>query len=100
MSRAWRRIGEVSGKAFNLGGGPANAVTLLQVLAEIGKITGRAPDLRFADWRPGDQRYFVADTSRARHALGLGAALDWREGLRRLAAWIETERQVLETAAQ
>ncbi len=97
---AWRRIGQVSGAAFNLGGGPANAVTLLQVLAEIGKITGRAPDLRFADWRPGDQRYFVADTSRARQALGLETAVDWRDGLRRLAAWIETERQVFETVTQ
>ncbi|HYZ63786.1 MAG TPA: SDR family NAD(P)-dependent oxidoreductase, partial [Acetobacteraceae bacterium] len=61
---AWRRIERVSGQAFNLGGGPANAVTLLQVLVRIGEITGRAPELRFADWRPGDQRYFVADTTR------------------------------------
>ena len=30
------------------------------------RLTGRTPDLRFADWRPGDQRYFVADTTRAR----------------------------------
>ncbi|GAC1345746.1 MAG: NAD-dependent epimerase/dehydratase family protein [Acetobacteraceae bacterium] len=97
---AWRRIDQVSGQAFNLGGGPDNAVTLLQVLAEIGKIVGRTPDLRFADWRPGDQRYFVADTSRARQALGLGDAVDWRDGLRRLEAWIAGERQVLETAAQ
>jgi CDP-paratose 2-epimerase len=97
---AWANIGAVSGQAFNLGGGPENAVTLLQVLTEIGEISGRAPDLRFADWRPGDQRYFVADTSRIRAALGLGPAVDWRDGLRRLAAWIAGERQVLETAAQ
>src|SRR4051794_24995067 len=69
---AWAHIGRVSGQAFNLGGGPANAVTLLQVLSRIGEITGRKPDLRFADWRPGDQRYFVADTTKARQALGLG----------------------------
>ena len=72
---------QVSGQAFNLGGGPANAVTLLQVLAEIGEITGRAPDLRFADWRPGDQRYFVADTSPGRAApwaCGAGGGLAGR----------------------
>ncbi len=97
---AWARIGQVSGQAFNLGGGPDNAVTLRQVLAEIGAVTGRTPDLRFSDWRPGDQRYFVADTGRARRALGLGLAVDWRDGLRRLASWIAGERQVLETAAQ
>ncbi len=89
---AWDRIAEVSGTAFNLGGGPANAVTLLQILAEISELTGRSADLRFSDWRPGDQRYFVADTRRASAALGLGPAVGWRDGLRRLAQWIATER--------
>ena len=89
---AWEQIGVVSGQAFNLGGGPANAVTLLQVLAEIGEIAGRPPELRFSDWRPGDQRYFVADTRRATEAFGLGPAVGWRDGLRRLARWIEAER--------
>ena len=81
----------MSGQAFNLGGGPANAVTLLQVLAEIGVIAGRQPELRFSDWRPGDQRYFVADTRRATAALGLAAPVGWRDGLRRLERWIASE---------
>lgn len=95
---AWTRIGQVSGKAFNLGGGPANAVTLLQVLHRISELTGRTPDLRFADWRPGDQRYFVADTTRVTAALGLRLALSWREGVARLDRWIDAERRELVTA--
>ena len=89
---AWDRIAAVSGQAFNLGGGPGNAVTLLQVLAELGEITGRTPDLRFSEWRPGDQRYFVADTSRATAALGLAAPRSWQDGLRCLADWVDGER--------
>ena len=89
---AWDRIGQVSGQAFNLGGGPGNAVTLLEVLAEIGEISGRQADLRFSDWRPGDQRYFVADTRRAAAAFSLGPAVAWQDGLRRLARWIAAER--------
>jgi CDP-paratose 2-epimerase len=89
---AWERIDRVSGQAFNLGGGPGNAVTLLAILAEIAEITGHAADLRFSDWRPGDQRYFVADTRRVTAALGLGPAVGWRDGLRRLARWIASER--------
>ena len=89
---AWDRIGQVSGQAFNLGGGPGNAVTLLEVLAEIGEISGRQADLRFSDWRPGDQRYFVADTRRAAAAFDLGPAVAWTDGLRRLAHWIAAER--------
>ena len=95
---AWERIADVSGQAFNLGGGPANAVTLLQILAEIAKVTGRQADLRFSDWRPGDQRYFVADTRRATVALGLGRAVGWRDGLQRLARWVALERPRREPA--
>ena len=96
---AWAQIGSITGQAFNLGGGPGNAVTLIQVLQRIGELTGRTPDLRFADWRPGDQRYFVADTSKIRQALGLADPLPWRDGLARLAEWIATERREMELAS-
>lgn len=96
---AWNRIDQVSGRAFNLGGGPKNAVTLLQVLSRIGELTGRTPELRFAEWRPGDQRYFVANTDRVGAALGLRPFLPWREGMARLATWIEAERRELAVAA-
>ena len=86
--QAWRRIDQISGSAFNLGGGPANAVSLLQLIAEIETVTGRAVDIGFEPWRAGDQKWFVADASRARSALGLAEARPWREGLRDLADWL------------
>ena len=96
---AWQRIGQVSGTAYNLGGGPGNAVTLQQVLAEIGAIIGRAPDVRYAAWRPGDQRYFVADTRRVTAALGLAPPVGWADGLRRLDRWIAGEALLARDAA-
>ena len=81
----WRRIGEVTGRAFNLGGGAANAVTLRAAIKELEAITGLRSALSFADWRPGDQRYFVADSREAARVLGLSAPVGWRDGLRRLA---------------
>jgi CDP-paratose 2-epimerase len=87
------RIERVSGCAFNWGGGPANAVSLLTVVDEIGAITGRAPPIEFADWRPGDQRWFVADTRKVDAALSLRPRKPWRQGLRELAVWLENERQ-------
>ena len=60
--QAWRRIDRVSGRAFNLGGGPANAVSLRQLIAHMGELVGHEVDLRWSDWRAGDQRYFVADS--------------------------------------
>jgi CDP-paratose 2-epimerase len=89
---AWRSIERVSGRAFNLGGGPDNAVSLRQLIAHIEGLIGRRADVRFEDWRAGDQRYFVADAMAAREALGLGTPTPWREGVAELAHWLQAER--------
>ncbi len=88
----WRDIGAVAGRAFNLGGGPANAVSLRQLLAHIEALAGREVKLDFSDWRAGDQRYFVADTRRAHAELGLRPAKGWRQGVAELAAWLAQAR--------
>lgn len=94
-------IGEVSGRAFNLGGGGANAVSLLALLEEIEAVLGRPVRTRFAPEREGDQRFFVADTSALTGAVGWRAAIDWRSGLRDLNSWLDVrlapeEEQTLE----
>jgi CDP-paratose 2-epimerase len=89
---AWSRIETIAGRAFNLGGGPANAVSLRELMHHIEALVGHAPDVRYADWRAGDQRYFVADTRRIRSELGLNRARGWREGVAALADWLAAER--------
>ena len=91
---AWRDIDAIAGRAFNLGGGRENAVSLRLLLDYIGDLLGREVDLRFADWRAGDQRYFVADTRAAEAALGLGTKVDWRGGVARLAGWLADARGI------
>ncbi len=88
----WRDIARVSGRAFNLGGGPANAVSLRRLLAHIEDLVGRPASLDYSEWRAGDQRYFVADTRRAAQELGLGPAKGWRRGVAELAAWLAEAR--------
>jgi CDP-paratose 2-epimerase len=89
---ALQHIDRVNGRAFNLGGGPANAISLLELIDEIRAITGREVPLEFEEWRQGDQRWFVADTSAARGELGLPTPRGWREGVARLAEWLADER--------
>ncbi|MDB5698460.1 MAG: family NAD(P)-dependent oxidoreductase [Alphaproteobacteria bacterium] len=90
--RAWQRIDRIRGRAFNLGGGPANAVSLRELLAYMARLLGREIDIRFEDWRAGDQRYFVADTRSAARALDLSPAVPWRQGVARLAEWLQQTR--------
>jgi CDP-paratose 2-epimerase len=89
---AWRRIDAVAGRAFNLGGGPDNAVSLRQLLAHVATLVGHELDIGYEDWRAGDQRYFVADTRAAQEALGLGPRVPWRDGVERLARWLSDAR--------
>jgi CDP-paratose 2-epimerase len=89
---ALEKIEHVQGRAFNLGGGPANAVSLRELIDEIRALTHRDIDLRFEDWRQGDQRWFVADTSLARAALDLPNPRAWRSGIASLARWLADER--------
>jgi CDP-paratose 2-epimerase len=90
--RAWARIDQVKGRAYNLGGGPSNAVSLRQLLAYIEELVGRPVELGFSDWREGDQKYFVADTRKAQAELGWGGATPWREGVAGLAEWLAQAR--------
>ncbi|HEX2525823.1 MAG TPA: NAD-dependent epimerase/dehydratase family protein [Geminicoccus sp.] len=84
-------IDKVGGRAFNLGGGPFNAVSLQAVLAEIGMLIGKDVPFGREDWRTGDQFYFVADTRRLTEAVGWHARIGWRDGLRDLAQWVSEE---------
>jgi CDP-paratose 2-epimerase len=86
-----RAIDRVSGHVFNLGGGPANAVSLREVVDEIAVITGRDVRCYRQPWRTGDQFYFVADTRRLTEAVHWRAKVGWRDGLRDLAGWIGSE---------
>ncbi|MBB5710415.1 CDP-paratose 2-epimerase [Sphingomonas xinjiangensis] len=97
---AWERIEQVSGRAFNLGGGPQNAVSLRQLLAYIGDLIGRPVEIDYSDWRAGDQRYFVADTRAAQAALDLSPKVPWRDGVAALASWLAEERGFTLSPAQ
>ena len=90
--KAWSRIDRIAGRAFNLGGGPANAVSLRELLAHMAALLGRTIDTRFEDWRAGDQRYFVADTRAARQELALSPAVPWKQGVAMLAEWLRESR--------
>lgn len=86
---AWRNIDRVAGRAFNLGGGPGNAVSLRELIQHIEQLLGRRVERSFSDWRAGDQRYYVTDTRAVRQALSLGEPMPWRRGVAELAAWLQ-----------
>jgi nucleoside-diphosphate-sugar epimerase len=74
-----------SGLAFNIGTG--NRSTLNQILALLGKITGRPARAKYAAPREGDIRDSQADISLAKKVLGYNPRFGFEEGLKRTWEW-------------
>jgi CDP-paratose 2-epimerase len=85
---ARENVEEIGGRAYNMGGGPENAVSLLEVVERIGELHGEPPPVEFGPWRQGDQRYYVTDTGRFRAATGWRPEVDAEEGIERLYGWL------------
>jgi CDP-paratose 2-epimerase len=89
---AQRNIGKLAGSAFNIGGGPRNVISLLDLLDQIELLEGERPATLHEDWRTGDQRYYVSDTRRFEAATGWRPAIDAQQGIERLHRWLRQMR--------
>ena len=79
-------LNEGAAGVYNIGGG--SRVTLNDVLATLGELTGRQVTLDRQGKQPGDVRHTAADTSRARSELGYQPVVSLREGLARQVEWM------------
>ncbi len=79
----------LTGEAFNLGGGPRNAVSVGAVIEMIGSLTGQAPVTEWGQWRAADQRYYVSDTAAFQSLTGWKPRVSVQEGIARLYEWLE-----------
>jgi CDP-paratose 2-epimerase len=85
---AQQHMGRLAGKAFNIGGGPGNTLSLLELIALLKEHHGLRVSTQFAPWRTGDQRYYVSDTDRFSQATGWQARVAPLEGIERLQSWL------------
>jgi CDP-paratose 2-epimerase len=85
---AHTHIGRLSGRAFNIGGGPSQTTSLIELMDLIAELTGEPPAATYEDWRTADQRYYVSNTASFVEAVGWSPRVGIREGLQRLHAWL------------
>ena len=88
------KIAVASGKAYNIGGGPDNRMSLLELVDFLEKFVGNKVNLKYSDWRPGDQKVFVSDIRCAASELGWKPRIGVREGVSALAKWVEENRDI------
>jgi UDP-glucuronate 4-epimerase len=72
-------------RIYNLG--ESRTVSLKELVAAIGRATGKEPGVDWQPAQPGDVPRTFADVSRARAELGYDPRVGLEEGLRRFVAW-------------
>jgi CDP-paratose 2-epimerase len=87
---AQQHMKKLAGSAFNIGGGSANSISLLELLDLLAELHGGDLSVCFEDWRAADQRYYVTDTSKFSGLSGWQPRTGVHEGVRRLYEWIKT----------
>ena len=90
--RAESDADRLRGRAFNIGGGASNCISLLELVEMIGELTREPPDVEVAPWRQGDQRYYVSDTASFRDATGWRPEVGPEDGVARLFHWLLENR--------
>ena len=88
---AERHLPALAGEAFNIGGGRANTTSLVELCERIACLCGYPPPLSFAEWRVGDQRWYVSDTGKFARATGWQPRIGVAEGVARLYRWLQAE---------
>ncbi|MHA1732146.1 MAG: NAD-dependent epimerase/dehydratase family protein [Promethearchaeota archaeon] len=85
LIRAYRsyfsRAKSLGHQVFCIGGGPDNAISLLELISIIEKTTGKKIEIEFRDWRPRDQKIFITDNTKVCRALNWEPTISSEEGI-------------------
>lgn len=82
----------ISGEAFNIGGGPDQIMSLIDLVEALEDRLGRKIPLRWGDWRPGDQQIYVSDIRKLKKVLNWKPETGVTAGIKQLIGWVEQNR--------
>jgi CDP-paratose 2-epimerase len=91
-------IGTTAGQIYNVGGGPKNTVSLLELMDDIRDLTGKRMEYEVDAPRPGDQLIYVTDHGKLTRHTGWEPKVTVRQTLLRIYDWWKRNREVFETA--
>lgn len=77
-----------AGQAFNIGGGIANSLSLLELFSLLESEIGQTLKYTKLPPRESDQRVFVADSKRMQNLTGWAPQVSAKEGVSRMLAWV------------
>lgn len=83
---AWKAAQHGSG-VYNIGGGPKNAISVLDAITRLKNITNKKIEQNFDKPRISDQEYYVSNITKAKKELDWEPKINIEEGLKKLVAW-------------
>lgn len=81
-------LGQARAEVFNIGGGPQNTLSLLELMAHLEAMTGKRVPVKFEPWRKFDQKVYVSSIDRIKQSLNWEPRVSPKEGIKRLVEWI------------
>jgi len=86
---AIQKSSQIRGQVFNIGGGSGNQISLVESLEILSSALGKPMPISMADWRPGDQKIFVADIRKAASDFGWKPKTSVAEGIHAMVRWVK-----------
>jgi CDP-paratose 2-epimerase len=88
--------GKLSGGIFNIGGGPRNVLSILELINLIEARLGKKIPFTFEKWRPGDQPVFVCDIRKAKKEFGWSPSTKVKNGVSLLFSWVDSNKRLFD----
>ena len=85
-----------TGNIYNVGGGAANQLSVLELIGMLESLFGTTLQYSFSDWRPGDQPVFISNIEKIRKELGWKPRVTVHEGIYRISEWAMHNRDLFE----
>jgi len=93
------QIERTAGQVYNIGGGIENSVSLLEVIDEIERVTGKRPCFSLQRPRPGDQLFYVTDFEKLSKHTGWQPRITVRDNIEMIVDWWK-QQQALSDALE
>jgi CDP-paratose 2-epimerase len=91
---ASKNISTTKGQVYNIGGGPKNTISLLELIELVETLLNRKINYGYNDWRPGDQKVYYSNTAKASRDFGWEPEISKEEGVKNLFEWVSNNRQL------
>lgn len=90
---ALTNINTTRGKAYNIGGGLEYSLSIWELFEIIEKLDNNKFKYSFGDWRPGDQKAYISEISKAKSDFNWSPKVSPQEGVEKLYNWIRENKQ-------